>query len=257
MTLMSKVLDYRQQVAALHQWFGTDLGQMVLTQEALTLQAFTQQLFGYYLFELGLLCSHPDYMTNSPIRSFVRGGPCHADGVDLQTLPEQLPLAGDSLDAVVLPHTLDFVVDPRQVLREVERVLIPEGRVLITGFNPYSLWGLWRLIPGSSRRLPWKGHFIPYARLQDWLSLLGFEVEQVKTLLFRPPWKKVFLKHRFPRLDRAGQRFMPWSAGVYVIVAVKRVSTLTPVRPRWRLERKLGKVVVQPLANCSRGDLKE
>ncbi|WP_419604597.1 class I SAM-dependent methyltransferase [Thiolapillus sp.] len=254
---MSNGLDYRHQVAALNQWFGTDLGEMVLAQESLVLQELAKTLFGYYLLELGLLCRPLDYMQFSPIRSRVRAGPCHDEHSELVTLPEQLPLAGDTIDAVVLPHTLDFVVDPRQVLREVERILIPEGRVIITGFNPYSLWGLWRLMPGSSRHLPWKGHFIPYARLHDWLSLLGFDVEQTQTLLFRPPWKKAFLKQRFPRLDRMGQRFWPWSASVYVIVAVKRVSTLTPVRPRWRLERKLGKVAVQPLANCSQGKLEK
>ena len=254
---MKNGLDYGQQVAALNQWFETDLGNMVLEQESLVLQQLVSRLFGYYMLELGLLCHPLDYMQTSPIRSFVRAGPCHDEQSELVALPEQLPLATDYIDVVVLPHTLDFVVDPRQVLREVDRILIPEGRVIITGFNPYSLWGLWRAMPGSGRCLPWKGHFIPYARMQDWLSLLGFEVEQTQPLLFRPPWKKAFLKQRFPRLDRIGQRFWPWSAGVYVIVAVKRVSTLTPVRPRWRLERKLRKAVVQPLANCTQGRLEK
>lgn len=254
---MNDGLDYKQQVAALNLWFDTELGRMVLAQESEVLQQLVKNLFGYYLVELGMLCKHPDYMQSSPIRSFVRAGPCQDENSELVVLPEQLPLATDSIDSVVLPHTLDFVLDPRQVLREVERILIPEGKVIITGFNPYSLWGLWRMMPGSGRRLPWKGHFIPYARLQDWLSLLGFDVEQTRTLLFRPPWKKVFLKQRFPRLDKVGQRFWPWFAGVYVIVAVKRVSTLTPIRPRWLLERKLRKVVVQPLANCVQGKMKK
>ncbi|WP_456407713.1 class I SAM-dependent methyltransferase [Thiolapillus sp.] len=252
---MDTGLDYQQQVDALNQWFDTDLGKMVLAQESEILQQLAKNLFGYYLLELGLLCSHPDYMQSSPIRHFVRAGPCQDERSELVALPEQLPLATDYIDAVVLPHTLDFALDPRQVLREVERILIPEGRVVITGFNPYSLWGLWRMLPGSSRHLPWKGHFIPYARVQDWLSLLGFDVEETRTLLFRPPWKKAFLQHRFRRLDNLGQRFWPWFAGVYVIVAVKRVSTLTPVRPRWRLERKLRKAVVQPVANHSRTEV--
>ncbi|WP_456377032.1 class I SAM-dependent methyltransferase [Thiolapillus sp.] len=254
---MNDGLDYRQQVAALNQWFETDLGQIVLERESEVLQQLAQNLFGYYLLEVGLLCKHPDYMQSSPIRNFVRAGPCHDENSELVALPEQLPLASDYIDAVVLPHTLDYVLDPRQVLREVERILIPEGRVIITGFNPYSLWGLWRMMPGSGRRLPWKGHFIPYSRLQDWLSLLGFDVEQTRTLLFRPPWKKAFLKQRFPLLERVGQRFWPWFAGVYVVVAVKRVSTLTPIGSRWRLERKLRKVVVQPVANCTQGELEK
>ncbi|HDK37417.1 MAG TPA: methyltransferase domain-containing protein [Thiolapillus brandeum] len=249
--------DYKQQVVALNQWLDTELGQMVLEQESRVLQQLVQNLFGYYMAEVGLLCRHLDYMQSCPVRSFVRVSLCRDENSELVSLPEQLPLATDYMDAVVLPHTLDFALDPRQVLREVERILIPEGRVVITGFNPYSFWGLWRMMAGAEKRLPWKGHFIPYARLQDWLSLLGFEVEQTQTLLFRPPWKNAFLKQCFPRLDRIGQRWWPRFAGVYAIVAVKRVSTLTPIRPRWYLERKLRNAAVQPVANCSQGKLEK
>lgn len=254
---METGLDYKQQVTALNQWFDTDLGKTVLEKESKELQQLAEKAFGYYLLEIGLLCHHPDYMQSSPIRSFVRAGLCRDENSELVALPEQLPVATDYIDAVVLPHTLDFVLDPRQVLREVERILIPEGRVIITGFNPYSWWGLRRMIPGAARNLPWKGHFIPYARMQDWLSLLGFDVEETRTMLFGPPWKNAFLQQRFPRLDKIGQRFWPWFAGVYVIVAVKRVSTLTPIRPRWRLERKLSKVAAQPIANHSHGELRK
>jgi SAM-dependent methyltransferase len=254
---MSTKLDYDQHVLALNNWFDTDLGQLVLFQEAAVLEGITKKLFGYYLLDIGFLCKSPDYMQTSPISNFVRAGLCRDERGELVALPEQLPFMSDYIDAVTLTHTLDFAVDPRQVLREVERILIPEGRVIITGFNPYSFWGLWRVIPGSEDKLPWKGHFISYAQLQDWLSLLGFDVELTQTVLFRPPWKKAFLKRSFPRLGRIGQRLWPWFAGVYVIVAVKRVSTLTPIKPRWRLERKLRKVVAQPIANYSPGKLEK
>ncbi len=236
-------------VESLDRWFHTDLGRLVLERERQQLAEVVGGLFGYYLIEVSLLCERPDYLQECPIRRRFRISPCVAPGNHLLASPERLPVAGDYIDAVILLHTLDFAGDPRQVLREVERVLIPEGKVVITGFNPWSLWGLWRAMPGAGRKLPWKGHFLSFSQVEDWLSLLGFDVERVHTLLFRPPWKRAFLMRRAMVMEHLGERFWPWLAGVYVIVATKRVSTLTPVRPRWRLQRKLRRAPVEPVAN--------
>lgn len=244
-------MDYAILGQALDEWFATDLGNAVLVQEQRQLRRIAQTLFGYYLLEVDVLCRRMDYLEACPIRVRARVSPCEEDADQVVALPEQLPVATDYIDAVVLPHTLDFAVDPRQVLREVERVLIPEGKVVITGFNPYSLWGLWRIMPGASRKLPWRGHFISFPQVQDWLSLLGFDVEDAYTLLYRPPWKRAFLMRRFAGLEKLGRRFWPWFAGAYIIVASKRVSTLTLVRLNWRLQRKLRKAAVEPVAHHS------
>ncbi len=249
---MNAADEYLHQFEALNRWFETDMGKMVLEHEREVLQQVVEGLFGYYLLELGWLCDMPSYTQASPIRGFYRINPCHDAESQLVAMPEAVPIATDSVDAVVLPHTLDFADDPRQVLREVERILIPEGLVVIVGFNPYSLWGLRRRLPGASQRLPWRGHFISWGRVQDWLSLLGFDIEQTRNLLFRPPWKKAFLHRRFHRLDRIAQRYLAGFAGVYVLVAVKRVSTLTPVGLRWKLRRRPARAPVQPVANCVR-----
>jgi SAM-dependent methyltransferase len=153
----------------------------------------------------------------------------------IQGLPEQLPIAGDSVDQLLLLHTLDFCADPHLVLREAERVLIPEGRLLITGFNPWSLWGLWRLFLRRSGQAPWQGRFLPPFRVRDWLSLLGFECEKSEMLMFRPPLVKGGLMRRLQLLESLGARWWPALGAVYVLMAVKRVSTLTPERPAWKL----------------------
>ncbi len=240
----------RELVQALDQWFHSDLGGLVLEQERERLAELATGLFGYYLLEVSLLCRHPDYLAECPIRRRFRITPCAEGAGQVVARPEQLPVATDYIDAVILPHTLDFAADPRQVLREVDRVLIPEGKVVIVGFNPWSLWGLWRAMPGAGRRLPWRGHFLSFSQVEDWLSVLGFDVEQVETLLFRPPWKRPFLMRSVRGMERLGARFWPWLAGVYILVATKRVSTLTPVRLRWRLQRRLRKVTVEPLARA-------
>ena len=236
-------------VEALDRWFRSDLGALVLEEERKRLSVLSGSLFGYYLLEVSLLCSDLGYLDACPIRGRFSLSPCGGGEHHVLARPEQLPVAGDFIDAVILPHALDFSSDPRQVLREAERVLIPEGKVIITGFNPWSLWGLWRAMPGASRKLPWKGHFLSFSQVEDWLSLLGFDVEQAQTLLFRPPWKRAFLMRHSVGMEQWGQRLWPWLAGVYIIVATKRVSTLTPIRPRWRLQRKLRKATVEPVAN--------
>ena len=164
--------------------------------------------------------------------------------------PLNLPVASDSIDAVLLSHTLDFSKNPHQLLREVERVLIPEGNVIIIGFNPWSLWGLWQLFRLRSKKVPWCGHFISSWRIHDWLSLLGFEVKVDEALMFRPPLQHRGLMQKFDFLERIGGRFWSPLSGVYVILAVKRVSRLTPIKPAWKLRpRVIRGRAVEPTAN--------
>lgn len=146
---------------------------------------------------------------------------------------DALPFPEHSIDLVVLPHSLELARDPHHTLREVERVLVPEGRVVIAGFNPASLWGL-RQRAGRMKRgmgfsrdkslyLPRAGEFIGYWRLRDWLRLLGFEVEAGRFGCYRPPVHSQAWLERYAWMDPVGDRWWPVLGGVYFIVAVKRV----------------------------------
>jgi SAM-dependent methyltransferase len=226
----------------------------MLRQEREAVAAIAPRLFGYQLIQLGLLGPDLDYLGACPIRSRTvvspsPGASCGA--VFVRGNPEQLPIAADSADAVVMPHTLDLASDPPQVLREVERVLIPEGRLVVIGFNPWSLWGLRRLVGGRGSP-PWSCHFISYPQLHDWLSLLGFAVERTDVLMFRPPVAHAGVLERLAFLDRQGPRLWPMLAGVYVVQAIKRVSTLTPITLPWRRRRLIRASAVEPSARGMR-----
>jgi SAM-dependent methyltransferase len=144
---------------------------------------------------------------------------------------DALPFPSQSLDLVLLPHTLELARDAHDTLREVERVLVPEGRVVIVGFNPASLWGLrqhlghWRQRLGGSRPLylPSEGEFIGYRRVRDWLRLLGFEVERGRFGCWRPPFRSDSGLARFGWMEAAGARGWPVFGAVYLVEAVKRV----------------------------------
>ncbi len=242
----------------LSDWFETAPGKELLALEVACLVELLPDLFGYYLLQLGWLQAQPEFQAVSRFRTKLvldwSQGNAGGRALAMRGDPAHLPVATDSIDAILMPHTLDFSADPHQVLREAERVLIPEGRLLIIGFNPWSLWGLWRLPRMRSKRIPWCGHFLSLSRLHDWLSLLGFDVEQTRYLMYRPPLARSGVLARLEFVELLGRRFWLPLSGVYVVQAVKRVSTLTPLTPSWKQRRRvLGGQVVEPSMRKSDG----
>lgn len=224
----------REPLEVLAKWYKTPVGRQVARAEAACVERLIENSFGYFLVQLGCGRQFGDVLEHSRIRTRVVIGerPCARwSGSPLCARASALPLAAASVDAVLLPHTLDFVAHPQPVLREVERVLIPEGRILVIGFNPLSTWGLMRGL-FQPARVPWCGHQLTASRLGDWLNLLGFQIETREWLLFRPPLRSAY-SSRLDWLEQTGARWWPVFGGVYVIRAVKRVSLATPIRQRW------------------------
>ena len=135
---------------------------------------------------------------------------------------------------MILPHALELSADPHQLLREVERVLIAEGQVVITGFNPFSLWGIARRLRGSAAGAPWQGRFLNVLRLRDWLALLGFEVDRGNFGCYAPPCDQEQWLKRWHFMEAAGDRWWSFAGGVYLLRAVKRVRGMHLVMPRWQ-----------------------
>lgn len=214
-------------------------------------------LFGYHLLQVGRPMASDLLATSRiPHRVVMEDVPplAHMEGEkSFLGHSDQLPVASDSLDVILLPHTLEYVARPHEVLREAERTLIPEGHLLILGFNPWSLFGLRRLLAGWRNRSPWCGHFYSTLRLRDWLALLGFDTVLVEHYFFRPPLQKDGIMQRLSFFDRLGGRFWPPLGGGYLLVAKKRVATLTPIKPRWRSHRSLITVgTAEPTARRNR-----
>ncbi|MEN8177966.1 MAG: class I SAM-dependent methyltransferase [Pseudomonadota bacterium] len=226
-------------------WFQSSLGQLLVEQERHCLEQRLPNLFGYYLIQIGTIDPKLDLLRSSPAKSKLLLDSGLQD-LSLWADPLHLPLATDSVDGVLMHHTLDFSVDPHQMLREVERILIPEGKLLIVGFNPWSLWGGWRMLNLRSRMPPWSGHFFPVRRVSDWLSLLGFDLLGVDYVNFRPPLQSQGLMRKLIFMEGLGERVWPLLGGVYVLEAVKRTLTMTPIKPRWRIREKVLPAAVEP-----------
>lgn len=231
-------VDQQQLQAALNQWFSSDVGQQFTALEKQQLDEVLPDLFGYYLLQVGTQ-GDVDLLSSSRVsHRHVMGLAAEAAGA-FQAESWALPIQTDSIDVVILPHTLDFARYPHEVLREIERVLIPEGHVVITGFNPMSLWQLWRWGLGWRKQPPWCGHFFTQFRLRDWLTLLGFDISSKKCFFYRPPVKNRNIMQRLTLLEKLGQKFWPFAGAGYVLVARKRVVTLTPIRQKWQTRKQV------------------
>lgn len=240
-------------------WYQTVLGAELQSAECKQLDCVLSNLFGYHLLQLGCPMEL-DLLAHSRIKhrmvletdNSVKQSDCMQGTERCLGMAHQLPFANDSLDVLVLPHTLEFEAEPHQLLREVDRTLIPEGHVVILGFNPWSLWGLVRLFLGWRHQPPWCGHFFSTTRVKDWLALLGFDTVLVQGYFYRPPIQHSGLLERMKLLEYSGSRWWSVFGGGYVLVAKKRVTTLTPIKPRWHSKRRLlGGGLAEPTANRS------
>jgi len=148
-----------------------------------------------------------------------------------------LPFGQRSIDLAVLPHTLDFVDDPHALLRDLTEAMVPDGHIVVTGFQPFSVWGLrkWLWLPGE--KAPWCGRFFSTGRIQDWLALMGYRVRGGKMIMYRPPVKRAALFDRLAFLEKAGDRWWPMLGAVYLIHAQLETMRMIPVVPLSRSAR--------------------
>lgn len=215
-------------------WFTTPLGRYVLARERAYFDRTLSDIFGYHAIQIGL----PECFFLESSRITTRLSLDLEEPAQLIADPHWLPFAENSIDLVVLPHALEFTDEPHQLLREVYRVVRPEGQVLIAGFNPFSLFGMKRYF-GREQRMPWNGNYIALYRLKDWLKLLGFEVSGGRLDCYVPPFAQDKWLQRFQFFERAGDRWWPISGGVYFLRATKRVLGMRVLTPAWSLrERK-------------------
>jgi SAM-dependent methyltransferase len=217
----------------LQEWFATPLGQYLLEKEQAYLDDVTPDIFGFHALQLGM--PEVDLLRESRIAHRVRIAA--AEHPDVYAKCHELPLATHSIDLVLLPHVLEFAAEPHAVLREVDRVMMPEGRLVITGFNPWSLWGLRSALGFSRNEYPWNGRFVSLLRVKDWLALLGFDVNAGRLVGYAPPFDNARLRRRFGFMEPAGDRWWAVGGAVYMLQAIKRVRGMRLLTPAWQEQK--------------------
>lgn len=231
--MQNGVLKYNGGRSSLAGWFGTPIGRYVFDWESTQFDHATEDAFGYRAVQVGM--PEIDFLRQNRIP--FRFTLALEHGATVAADPLQLPLETGSMDLVVLPHTLETHTDPHQVLREAERVLRPEGHLVISGFNPLSLWRIRQMFLRGTPPAPWDARFISLFQLRDWLRLLGFELTGGRFGCYAPPFTRPEWLARFGFMEKAGDRWWPIAGGVYVVRAIKRVHGMRLLTPAWRKER--------------------
>jgi SAM-dependent methyltransferase len=176
----------KMSIPGLDEWLQSAQGRYLMAWEQRAIDRAVADVFGYNALQLGL----PQYGLLAENRIPLRQTADETSDADVRCDLRQLPFAAHSIDLIVMPHVLEFRQEPHQILREVERVLIPEGMLVISGFNPLSLWGLRRRLAGRAAQFPWNGTYLSTLRLKDWLQLLGFEVDRAAFGCYAPPFDR-------------------------------------------------------------------
>ena len=227
--------DLETSTRGLARWFNSSAGCYLLELEQDRISRLLPDLFGYHI--------HKHLLDNSRINhKLVTSSvniPETGKNPDLYCANGQLPFASESIDVVVLPHVLEFEDQPHQLLRETERILIGEGHVIILGFSPVSLWGFCSMFLKWRQQPPWNSNTISMTRMKDWLTLLDFEIIHHERFFYRPPFNNERLMKRLAFLEALGHHCWPYFGSVYLLLAKKRVVSLTPIRLQWQTRRRL------------------
>lgn len=249
-------------VQGFDEWLETPQGQYILRWEQARYDQLVADIFGFNAVQLGL--PQHDFLraNRMPFRLRCDDLPSLQESAEsstsqLITNPHYLPFASASMDLVILPHLLEFHAAPHQILREVERVLVPEGSVIVTGFNPFSLWGLRRRFSrANNAAAPWRGHYLSIMRLKDWFALLGLDTHSGSFGCYAPPFSQENHLHRWHFIELAGNRWWPYGGATYIIQAIKRSHGMRLISPGWRERmmqtRALAGVAPQPRPHPSR-----
>lgn len=238
-------------------WLNTPLGQYLLGWEKQLLDKAVEDIFGYNALQLGLPILPALENNRMPNRWLVLEKDLSPSDIssakpDLITNFDALPFEEQSIDLVILPHTLDLAADPHATLREVTRVLRPEGKVVITCINPASLWGILQRRVQFAQKFGENAQFLPlgqgsligYWRLRDWLRLLNLEITAGRFGCYRPAFKKQKWLDRTAWMEPAGDRWWPIFGAVYQITATKRIKGARLIDPRWKKVKEKANVAL-------------
>lgn len=229
----------------LEAWLAGPLGSLLLEQERAVVATTLECAFGLHCLQIGAWGPHDTFLACARTRRAALVTSRPVEGAALVAEPAALALQSDSVDVMLLPHTLEFAPDPHEVLREAARALAGEGELVVLGFEPLGSWNVRNAFtrggspPGIART-------ILATRLADWLKLVGFEVGPPERYLYAPPFPGLGTARGF--LERMGRRAWPRFSGAYLLRARKRVHSMTPVRMRKRLRTAVIGGLAEPAA---------
>lgn len=241
---MNKDLQ-KKHIINLDNWFKTPIGLYIRAWEQKHLDKLTADIFGFNAIQIGLPCMNGLHANRMPYRWLTNNSNVIQIS-QIQKIPiavihsfSELPFSTESLDLIILPHVLEFNTNPHQVLREVERVLIPGGQIIITGFNPTSLLGIRQIYSQliGIHFLPEIKELISLSRLKDWLKLLNMQVNRGNFGCYAPPCTTKKWLRRFAFMEKAGDRWWPYFGAIYIVQAIKHIKNICFIGLTWKQKK--------------------
>ncbi|MFT5739232.1 MAG: SAM-dependent methyltransferase [Gammaproteobacteria bacterium] len=232
-------------IASIDDWYQNAAGQYLLAEIKDKLAPVLATCFGYYSVQIGCSSLVRDISEHCRVKRCMGLGDPRSNA-DIKAHPELMPIASDSVDLVILMHCLSLSAEPHAVLREVQRVLIPEGRLIIIDFNPWSIWGGIHLLKSWLEKVPWNGHYYTAGRLNDWMQLLGFDLSRSYKAGYLPPIPNTSMTKYLGWLEKGMRNWLPFSGTLNILVYSKNISPMTPVRHRWVARKILTGKIARP-----------
>lgn len=228
-------------------WQEMPNGDIILEEINQVMAGYCSKFFGYYLLKIGGLSAEVN-CEKSPIKHHVTLANTDKNASVISTI-DDLPFLEHSIDACLISHTLEFTTDPHHLIREANRVLIPDGDLVITGFNPFSLAGINRLFPFRRKVFPWGERFFSAYRVKDWLHLMGYEILTTEYRLYSSLSGNINQGFISTAIKAVLKKYLPQLGSVYIIIAKKRELPLTPIKPKWKINPKFTPVNVTGMSS--------
>lgn len=214
----------------INEWYSSKAGLKLAKDIEQALSDSLLQCFGYYAVQIGCPNLANVLVEKSRVRHhFSLDTFSHAD---MAARHEQLPIATDSVDLVISAHALAFSSQPHEILREIDRVLVPEGKLIIIEMNPLSFWGLRHFVQGWLEKMPWTGRLYSHKRLRDWLAILGFKEINALKVHYELPLAHPYKFTNW--LSKATKRWLPLLSALNVLVYEKSITPITPIKSMWK-----------------------
>ncbi len=232
-------------------WLTTGAGQYLLESERQFIAQELNYIFGYHGVELSV-CPESDLLAESQVSKHFRFSPCltNSKSSDLILDGYQWPVKPASLDLVLLHHLIETSDRPHRLLSEASNTIIPGGKMIVVGFNPWSLYQLSRVFSVKARRRFHGTHHISSRRMKDWLTLLGFRVEKVHQGAYLFPFNRLLKKKRTEALEERCNRWCLPFGSFYIMVATRETPGMIPIKPSWKTLNQ--PMIHQPIPGSSR-----
>jgi len=242
-------MESKDVIRRLNKWYLTPLGKSLYEIESYYLNKLLPNFFGEYLLIEGANNDF-SFFTLDKIQNTIYllndGLENHSRLIFVRAEPYELPFYNDCIDGVLLSHLLEYSENPYLILEEAFHTLVPNGKLIIFGFNPFSFWGLInRMNKTKNNFVPWGGRFMNFCRLRSWLLKLGFFIVGYETFNFKLPLQNRYFLKCCGFIDKIGKIIFPYFGGCYILIAEKKLLALTPLR-----EKAIKKQV--PLGACAR-----